>query len=125
MDTRLEALDRLADRLEAVLALFDGTQEIDLATVESAWSACTNAFEDLRTLNESLEERSPSPEVAARLDHVRRLYTVAASLIARQREAIGNELTKVVDLKKRVRRLAKTGSRADTRGTGGSCDVSG
>jgi len=125
VDARLEALDRLALRLEAGLALFDGGEAERLSTAESAWSACTSAFEELRTLNESLADRTASPEVAARLNHVRRLYTVAASLMSREREAIGSELSKLVDVKQRVRELAKTGSRADTRGTGRSCDVSG
>ena len=111
------ALDDLIASLEQLLSALENEGLPNDGSLQRAWSACDDAFVRLRDTNDGLADRGVTPEMRERLDHARKLQTVAMSLAQRDCDSVSDELGRLTSLRQRLRKL-------DARPTTGeSCDV--
>lgn len=117
-DPRVELVDELVSSLDSVLSLLGDSEAASADGLEETWRQCEGALASLRKHNDALDDRSVGPELASRLDHARRLHSVALSLVSRERDALGERLAGVTNLRKRM----KAHDPFETAGE--SCDMS-
>lgn len=116
-DPRTEALEALVASFERLLSSLESNAFEDGRELECAWSECDAAFEELREQNEALDDRATSAEFRARLDHARKLQTLAMSCAQRESDAASEDLARVSGLARRLKRLDAPPT------LGESCDI--
>jgi len=120
-DPRADVLGRLGEALESLLSQLEQGAGGSATAMRAAWERCERGFGELREANEAAGgSGAPLPEGLARqLKRVQGLHAVAASVAARQKDALAGELHAARAARTRLEAVAR---RADPRG---SCDVRG
>ncbi len=116
-DARTQALEALIASFERLLSSLESDAFEGADALAHAWSRCDDAFEELRAQNEALADRATSTEFRARLDHARKLQTMAMSLAQRESDAASEDLARLSGLARRLKRLDAPPT------LGESCDV--
>jgi hypothetical protein len=117
-DLRSARLGVLRQRLEEVLATFEGDQCPEAATIGQAWERMNAAFESYREAWEAAVAPA-GPALRAEIEHVLRLHAVATSIVARHRDSITAEFDTLARVRTRLEALPRGAS------AGRSCDVVG
>lgn len=121
-DPRIEPLEELATRLEALVSTLGDSETPHSAGLERAWSQVDQAFERFRQVWDAVDEGPLPEEVRVAMEAVLRLDAVAVGLASRQREGMALELEKMSGARARRRVLESARGNA---GTGDSCDITG